>query len=174
MGRDKALLKLPGSGLLLWQRQLAVLEELHPETLFWSGPTRPDVPAHVRVIEDKVIRSGPLGGISACLDVMPSDLLLVLAIDLPEMTSAFLGKLLASSSADCGAVGAHDSLVEPLAAVYPRRLRSLASEHLHAGRRAMKDLIAEAGKLQAMSKISLTGSEVSLFRNVNSPRDLNP
>ena len=48
MGRDKAFLTVPGFDAI-WQRQLAVLEqlallaELQPQHLFWSGhaPPRP-------------------------------------------------------------------------------------------------------------------------------------
>ncbi len=90
MGRDKALIELPGSGLLLWQRQWKVLEDLQPEEMLWSGPPRPQMPDRARVIPDVVKNAGPLAGISACLDELRSDLLVVLAVDLPEMSAAFL------------------------------------------------------------------------------------
>ena len=44
MGRDKALLPL-ADGRLLWQRQLAVLEQLAPAELFFSGPPREGLPS---------------------------------------------------------------------------------------------------------------------------------
>src|SRR5476651_1092157 len=85
MGSDKALLSLPGSDLLLWQRQVRVLEELKPEEIFWSGAARPGLPENLRLIADEVENAGPLAGISACLNLLESDLLVVLAIDLPRM-----------------------------------------------------------------------------------------
>jgi molybdopterin-guanine dinucleotide biosynthesis protein A len=80
MGRDKALLPLPDSGLLLWQRQLRVLEELRPGQLFWSGHSREGMPTHLSVVSDVVEKAGPLAGICACLDILKSDLLVVLPL----------------------------------------------------------------------------------------------
>ena len=85
MGRDKALMQDPVSGHVLWQQQLRILEELQPEEIFWSGLARPGIPADLRLIEDSIPQAGPLAGISACLNVLRSDLLVVLAIDLPQM-----------------------------------------------------------------------------------------
>src|ERR1700761_8110428 len=108
MGRDKALLPVSGSKLLLWQRQLAVLEELQPEMLLWSGSPRPGMPNNVSIIPDAVNDSGPLAGVAACLAPTQPDLLIVLAIDLPAMTSPFLRRLLAESSPTCGAAAIHN------------------------------------------------------------------
>jgi molybdopterin-guanine dinucleotide biosynthesis protein A len=172
MGRDKALLPLPGSGQLLWHRQLGILEGLHPEALYWSGTLRAGVPDHVRVIEDKVNKAGPLAGISACLDAISTDLLVVLAIDLPDMTTAFLQRLLAACSANCGVVASRNGFLEPLAAVYPKRLQALAGARLEKGHLALKDFIAEAQKQNEMEVIPLTQADHLFFRNLNTPNDI--
>jgi molybdopterin-guanine dinucleotide biosynthesis protein A len=172
MGRDKALLEIPGSNLLLWQRQWRVLEELQPEEIFWSGPRRPAMPAKCRVVADVVERAGPLGGISACLGLLRSDLLVVLAVDLPAMNADFLRRLLARCSDKRGAVARHGDFFEPLAAVYPRRLNTLAAEHLAQGRCAMQDFIREAIKLDALDVTPLEQKDVPLFKNLNTPSDI--
>jgi molybdenum cofactor guanylyltransferase len=172
MGRDKALLPIPGSDLLLWQRQLRVLEELRPEAIFWSGPTRPGVPEHVRVIPDEVENAGPLAGLSACLDILRSDLLVVLAIDLPRMNAVFLKKMQAQCSPACGAIGRRGNFFEPLAAIYPREFGVLAAECLARGRHALQDLVREAGQRGLLRLISLEEADMPLFKNLNSPDDL--
>jgi molybdopterin-guanine dinucleotide biosynthesis protein A len=172
MGRDKALMPVPGSGLLLWQRQLRTLEELRPEEIFWSGPARSNLPGHVRVIPDEVENAGPLAGISACLNLLQSELLLALAIDLPRMNVAFLKSLLARCSPSCGVVARHDDFFEPLAAIYPKGLHVLAAEHLSTGRYAMQDLIREAVRRGLLQAFPLGEKDVPLFKNLNSPADL--
>lgn len=172
MGRDKALLPVPGSKLLLWQRQLAILDELQPEEIFWSGPARPGLPGHIRIVLDEVENAGPLAGISACLHLLRGDLLVALAIDLPQMNVAFLKKLLARSSSSCGAAARHGDYVEPLAATYPKGLQLLAAEHLRQGRYALQDLIREAGQRGQIEVFPLGDDDASLFKNLNSPDDL--
>ncbi len=172
MGRDKALLPIPGSGRLLWQHQLAVLCELKPETIFWSGHPRSGMPAEVRVLPDEIENAGPLGGISACLNELESDLLVVLALDLPLMTSAFLQVLLAQCSVECGVVVRRGDFFEPLAAVYPARLRERAAEHLRQKRLALQDLVREAAGVGLVKVVSFDERQAVLFKNMNAPADL--
>jgi molybdopterin-guanine dinucleotide biosynthesis protein A len=172
MGRDKALLSVPGSELLLGQRQLSVLEELAPEEIFWSGPARPGVPSSVRLIADEVEDAGPLAGISACLSVLRSDLLVVLAIDLPRMNAAFLRTLLAQCSSSRGVVTRNADYFEPLAAIYPKSLHTLAREHLRQKRYALQEFIREAMRQGRLEEVPPREGEALLFKNVNSPEDL--
>jgi molybdopterin-guanine dinucleotide biosynthesis protein A len=172
MGRDKAMLPMPGSNTLIWQHQLRTLEELRPEEIFWSGPGRPGLPGHVRIVSDRVINAGPLAGIGACLDLLQGDLLLALAVDLPRMTTAYLESLLARCSPLQGAVAQHGDFFEPLAAIYPKKLHALAAKHLGQGRYALQDFIREAAQLDALQVFSLDESDLPLFKNLNSPADL--
>jgi len=172
MGRDKAFLALPDSGLLLWERQWRVLEELLPEQILWSGPSRPELSANIRAIPDTRLSTGPLGGLSACLDVIRSDLLVVLAVDLPQMTSTFLRGLLPQCSTRCGIVARHGDYFEPLAAVYPRELKTLAASHLAQGRYAMQDLVREALKQKLLREFPLEEKDTALFKNLNTPSDI--
>jgi len=170
MGRDKALLEC--SGQLLWQRQLEVLRQLRPEEIFWSGHLRPGMPEDIRVISDVQSGAGPLGGISACFDVVQTDLLLVLAIDLPAMTVDFLQRLLAQCSDGKGIVAQHGDYFEPLAAIYPATLRSLAASHLDQKKYALHDFLQVALQQNVLRIWSLDPDEKAFFKNLNHPEDL--
>jgi len=172
MGCDKALLELPGSGQLLWQRQWQVLEALKPQELFWSGPARPQMPPNAKIIADGVANAGPLAGISACLHASSSDLLIVLAVDLPRMTTPFLRDLMSRCTDTRGAVIQHGDFFEPLAAVYPKQLHSLATDHLAQGRYALQDFIRQARRQDALAVISLDEADGPLFKNVNAVSDI--
>ena len=130
------------------------------------------MPAHVRVVADLVPDAGPLAGISACLGAMRSDLLIVLAVDLPRMTSLYLARTLALCSKDCGMVAKHVDFYEPLAAIYPKTISSLADEHLHDGRYALQDFVRDGLHQRLMESFELEPKDEILFKNVNRPEDL--
>jgi molybdopterin-guanine dinucleotide biosynthesis protein A len=172
MGQDKALLPLPRSGELLWQRQLRVLDELCPEEIFWSGPARPGVPNRVQLVPDIVRSAGPLAGVCACLRVVESDLLVVLAIDLPLMDAGYLKKLARRCTPTRGAVPQRGDDFEPLAAVYPKVLRDLSEDRLQQGRYAMHDFVREAIRRELMETVPVGEEDAAKFTNINSPEDL--
>jgi molybdopterin-guanine dinucleotide biosynthesis protein A len=172
MGRDKALLPVAGASRVLWQQQLDVLRDLEPAAIFWSGQPRHGLPADVHVVSDEIENLGPLAGINACLNRCESDLLVVLAIDLPRMSATYLRSLLAQCSSARGVIVQHDGFFEPLAAVYPKRMRVLASEHLHQKQLALQPLMREAVKREFLNVVSLDKNDVPLFKNVNTPNDL--
>ncbi len=96
MGRDKSA--LPVNGEPLWQRQLAVLRATEPAELFISGKSDgPYAGCGVEILPDEFPGCGPLGGIATALRRCKSDRLLVLAVDMPAMTAAFLRTLLEQS-----------------------------------------------------------------------------
>jgi molybdopterin-guanine dinucleotide biosynthesis protein A len=172
MGRDKALLPVGNVGQVLWQRQWDLLEELTPEEMLWSGPPRADMPERARIIADAAVNAGPLGGIAACLKALRSDVLVVLAVDLPQMRASFLRGLLARCTETRGAVAQYGEFFEPLAAIYPKHLHSLAAEHLAQGRYAMQDFIREAINLAALEVVPVACADSTLFKNFNAPSDL--
>lgn len=171
MGRDKALLPHPDGGVF-WQHQVALLAKLNPQEIFWSGAARENLPARVRVIADTVPDAGPLGGLVACLAESQSDLLVVLAVDLANMRSDFLRRLIAASDSLRGAVAMHGGAYEPLATVYPRAMRELAAVHLAQGRLSLQELLREAVLCGMMQVVQPVLEEVALLRNFNEPADL--
>ena len=175
MGRDKALLPM-ADGRLLWQRQLAVLQDLGPTELFISGPARKNFPTTVPLLTDETPGLGPLTGIVAALRAMRSPLLVVLAVDLPAMTTAFLLDLLAragDATATRGVVPqTADTFYEPLAAIYPVESLASAEKHLKASDRSLQTFVrALVQNGQAVAR-PVGSRETPLFANWNQPGDL--
>ncbi len=167
MGRDKALIEI--DGLPLWQRQLRVLEELQPAEIFLSGLLPCDRYPH---IPDACDHAGPLGGIVASLRICSTPLLVVLAIDLPQMTSGFLQELLSLSAASCGVVPGMPDRLEPLAAVYPRLVRALAEDSLRSGDYSMQEFCRRALAAGLVRLKEIEQKIEPLFFNMNTPNDL--
>ena len=173
MGRDKALLPLPGGGLL-WERQYRLLQALAPAALYLSGPRRAGFPASVRCLPDTAPDQGPLGGITVALEAMGElHHLVVLAVDLPEMSSGFLQALLAQVAPGAGMVPRHPDhdggFYEPLAAVYPKECGSLARRCLQEEDRSLQSFVRRAGSL--LQPFAIRAEQRALFNNWNTPAD---
>jgi molybdopterin-guanine dinucleotide biosynthesis protein A len=165
MGRDKAFLQYEGAPL--WQRQLATLQKLSPEQLMISGPARAEW-GDCKVVADAVTNAGPLAGVAAALQKCTTPLLVVLAVDLPRMTTEFLRSLLDLG----GAVARGPRGFEPLAAVYPTSCTSLAVKALSNGDFSMQNFIHESIKKGLLVAREPSQAEINLFANLNTPSDL--
>ena len=172
MGRDKAGVLIHGQPL--WQRQLTTLRAVHPHELFISGkPDGPYAGAGVEILADNFPGLGPLAGLEAALRRARHPLVLVLAIDLPAMTSDFLSSLVRQAAASgTGCVPREDRWFEPLAAVYPRTCLPLAESCLRGADHSMQRFVRLALEGGLVGSRDLHSSERALFKNLNQPGDL--
>ena len=121
MGRDKARLILDGESLL--SHQLRKVRMLNPAEVLISGRSCEDYSTfNCPVVFDLEPGFGPLGGIERALHAATSPLLLVLAVDLPRMTTEFLRNLFARCDRLTGVVPKLNGGLEPLAAAGADRL----------------------------------------------------
>jgi molybdopterin-guanine dinucleotide biosynthesis protein A len=176
MGRDKAMLLVGSPPQPLWRRQWALLQELEPAEMRLSRrKDQADLSEQYDVIsvEDTRENAGPLAGIAAVLASRVTSPTLVLAVDMPEMTTAPLAALLAASTPECGAVFFVGSFAEPLAAVYPSSMLALAERRLLAGQFALQGWVKEGVECGLLQALELPREWLGQFRNWNSP-DLAP
>lgn len=171
MGCDKAFLEIGGQTLLA--RQIQLVRAAGAAAVFISGRTGVDYSASgCRVLTDNFCDVGPLTGIERTLDTMASPLLLVLAVDLPVMTAEFLQKLAESCSENRGGVPRVNGNLEPLAAIYPKAVLSLATALLNQNSFAMKNFAVRCEQAALVSFIDLPGTDAKFFLNCNSPAEL--
>src|SRR5262249_802166 len=127
MGRDKARLPFRGSDLVSVVAD-AVARAAGNVTLIGHS----ELPA----IPDRYPGEGPLGGIRTALHHASSDWNLIVACDMPEISSGFLSELLAvavGSQAGVVLPCGPDGLDQPLCAVYHRDARTILEEHFSRG-----------------------------------------
>ncbi len=171
MGRDKAFLEI--DGIPLWRRQLQTLRELGPSEIFLAGSTQHEwIGSGLETVADAKINAGPLGGLVAVLRRCKSTRLVVLAVDLPNMTSEFLKQLLEMCANNGGVVARRKERFEPLAAVYPAGCLALAESCLDAGEYSLQQLMRHATGAGLMTTKKIADAEESLFFNLNTPADL--
>jgi FdhD protein len=170
MGADKAFLDWKGRPL--YATQLEKLIRTRPAGPILLSANReqpfPGFIDGVRIIRDSAPDLGPIGALRDCLAAVPADAnLLVLAIDLPGMTTGFLNSLITSSGAGRGVVPQIQGQWEPLAAVYPAALLPLVTVQIDAGELSLRQLCDRAAAEGWMDALPVPADDEALFANMN-------
>jgi molybdopterin-guanine dinucleotide biosynthesis protein A len=173
MGADKSTLLVAGKPL--WQRQLQVLGGMRPVVLWVSAKdVLPWCPPGIEVVMDKTPSRGPLSGVAAALNHLQTSHLLVLAVDLPQMTTEHLRKLWDLSQPSTGVIPLNGGYFEPLCAIYPVEAAAAAAAALNSSDVSLQSF-AQSLRRQSQAHIyDLTPEEQPLYFNMNTPSDLLP
>jgi ABC-type transporter Mla maintaining outer membrane lipid asymmetry ATPase subunit MlaF/molybdopterin-guanine dinucleotide biosynthesis protein A len=171
MGADKAFVQLQGRPLLV--RALELARTVTADV--WIVGSAEKFASFGPAVEDIFRDSGPLGGIHAALRNSSSDLNLILAVDLPFVSSEFLQYLVArarESTAFVTVVNAAGGL-QPLCAVYRQQFADAAESALRAGQFKI-DALFSSVPTHSISETELeeAGFSVSMFRNLNTREEL--
>ncbi len=171
MGVDKATVLIAGKPL--WQRQLRVLSDLRPGAVWVSARTVPPwCPPEIEIVMDKPPSCGPLSGVAAGLHRVQTSHLLVLAIDLPQMTAEHLRKLWDLAQPGIGVIPLHGDYFEPLCAIYPAEAVAAAGKALKDNDASLQHF-AEILLHQSQAQVyDLPCEEQPLYLNMNTPSDL--
>jgi molybdenum cofactor guanylyltransferase len=172
MGRDKAFVEFEGRTLL--QRALELARSIGAEVDIVGS--RDKFSGYAATVEDVFCDCGPLGGIHAALRTSSTELNLILAVDMPFVTAAFLQyliKLAKESCETCVTVPRGATGWQPLCAVYRREFATEAEKALRAGRYKIDPLfsLVQTRPIQ-QDELGVRGFSESMFRNLNAPEDL--
>jgi len=171
MGRDKAFVPFQGKTLL--DRALSTLRTVTPEIVL-VGP-RDKFAAYGTVVEDVFPSAGPLAGIHAALRVTDTDLNLLFAVDLPLVTPDLLRYLIgrAENSHALVTVPRTADGWQPLCAIYRKTFADEAESALRQGRNKVDALFTpQIVEVVTEQQLSAAGFSSGLFKNVNTPDDL--
>lgn len=171
MGQDKALIDFAGESLLSHAAE-AVRAVCHksyvvgdPDKYSLYGP----------IVEDIYKGQGPLGGIHAALTFSAAELNLIIAVDMPLITSELLQFLIiqARASPAMVCVPEIDGRLQPLCAIYHREFLPVAEEALKAQENKIGRLLTpERTYVVKEDILTKAGFSASMFTNLNSPDDL--
>lgn len=170
MGRDKCLINV--NGIPMWRHQLEILLALSPEVFVVAGGHPRWLAGNARWIPDAVPNQGPMGGLAAALAYATHENVLVLAVDMPVMTLAFLKKLSRMTDRRRGVVPQIGERYEPLAAIYPREALPVVKDQLLVKKdNSLQTLLHCLVRSGLMRGFSVSSSDLNLFRNLNFPAD---
>jgi phospholipid/cholesterol/gamma-HCH transport system ATP-binding protein len=172
MGSDKAFVTLDGRTLLA--RALELARSVTPDVRIVGDPAK--FARFGPVVEDLFPECGPLGGIHAALRTSQTDLNLILAVDVPFVSTELLQYLIRrtrSSAAATVTVVRASGGWQPLCAVYRREFADAAEEALAAGRYKIDPLFATQRTLVIdEDELRSAGFSPNMFRNLNTPEEL--
>jgi molybdopterin-guanine dinucleotide biosynthesis protein A len=170
MGSDKAFVMLDGQTLL--ERTLERLRAVTAEVRIVGSVEK--FAAFGPVVEDIFRECGPLGGIHAGLRSSSVELNLVLAVDVPFVSTELL-RYLISRARDSEAVAVVPRVGgwQPLCAVYRRQFADVAESALRKGRYKI-DTLFDLAPIEAIDEQELEAAGFSgqQFRNLNTPGEL--
>jgi molybdenum cofactor guanylyltransferase len=169
-GTDKSRLVVAGRTIIV--RQVEILQRVASELLIVAPDAArfTDLPA--RVIADRTPGLGVIGAIETALHATSRDQIIVIACDLPFLTSNLLARLAAMSRGRDGAWIRSERGVEPLIACYRTAARDRLTHHIAKGWRKPSDLnqILDLAEL-ARPELDEYGDPARLLANLNTPGD---
>jgi molybdenum cofactor guanylyltransferase len=172
MGTDKAFVDYGGRTLLA--RSLDLARSVASDVRIAGSKEK--FAAFAPVVEDVIRNCGPLGGIHAALRASPSELNLVLAVDVPFVSSAFLQYLIkqARDAPEAAVVVPRgDEGWQPLCAIYRQEFAGVAELALQAGRYKITRLFDEVPtRVIDREELEDAGFSLAIFRNLNTPEEL--
>ena len=171
MNQDKAFLEIAGRTLLA--RQIELARHVGAERIFVSGRTGKDYSDfNCTVLEDRFQNAGPLAGIERGLSAASPPLVLVLAVDLPNLTGNLLRTIFAHCQDNVGAIPRLNGNSEPLAAFYPRAAHPLLIERLGRKLNSAREFATRCVESGLATFVDLPADDAHSFANWNSPAEL--
>lgn len=169
-GRDKGSLIVDGRPIIA--RQLEALDPVTSRRLIVANDATRYAVHGVTVVPDTVAGLGPLGGLHTALQTATTPALLVLACDMPFVTSQFLAYLE-------GRLGSADAVVpraadgrHVLCAAFATRSVDAARAALAAGRRAIVDFLRDLSVVDVgPAEIARFDTAGRLLANINTEHD---
>jgi len=172
MGRDKAFLEFGGQTLLA--RALVLARSASSDVRIVGGAEK--FSRFATVVEDEFRGRGPLSGIHAALRSSKTDLNLILAVDMPLVSTSFLEYLTAEARKSpnlLAVVPRTGGRNQTLCAIYRRGFFEPAERSLRAGENRIDCLFAPGTvRLIDEEELRRAGFSEDIFRNLNTPAEV--
>jgi molybdopterin-guanine dinucleotide biosynthesis protein A len=172
IARNKAFIELP-TGESILQSTLSVLQKIFPEIIIVTNQKHAYLKFGVRVVEDLVEESGPLGGIFTGLCFSSSKCNFVVACDMPFIKPALIRLLLQEGDTFDVVIPEVNGKVEPLFAVYYKDCIPVMFEHLQTQNLRMRQVLEKLHvKKIGANEIDRVDPQHLSFFNINTEMDL--
>ncbi|PKN16307.1 MAG: formate dehydrogenase family accessory protein FdhD [Deltaproteobacteria bacterium HGW-Deltaproteobacteria-23] len=172
MGRNKAL--LPYNGRPLIESIYRVMSELFEQVAVVTNSPEDYCFLPCVKIPDIHVGKGSLAGIHAGLVWSPEERIFVVGCDMPFLEKELVRRLAALSVGENAVVPSTPGGLEPLHAIYAKRVLPLFDEALNSDLRRIVDLLERIGaKVIPSAEIAAISPQFSSFVNLNTPEEYN-
>ncbi|MEM1157009.1 MAG: molybdenum cofactor guanylyltransferase [Verrucomicrobiota bacterium] len=171
MGVDKSGLVHP-NGLMFWQHQMSVLDQVGPDYLLVSSAQEPEwISEDMIWVRDDETGRGPVGGIVSALKTCATTHLICLGIDLVQMPAPELKYFCSCCTSGTGLVPQSRAGWEPLAAVFPRSAVTLMSQCMEKEEFKLQTIIDLLHLEGIIRPYPIPEEEMKNYRNINTPEE---
>jgi len=167
-GQDKTKLRFGGQTLLA--RTLEILEPLCNEKLISSNNL--ETYKNCKIIPDRCQGQGPLGALYSCLLAARNPRLLIVATDMPFITTRALQKLWQERNGFDVVIPKSPDGMQPLAALYSKKCIAPIRSQLEQGNLKIRSFFSEVRVKIINCQDFPAIYHKNIFLNINSPADL--
>jgi len=170
MGRDKGLININGKTLL--EQTIKKLEKISRNILIISNQSGYDQFKYP-VYNDLKTNKGPIGGIYTGLTHSKSEINIIIACDMPNLTTDFLNFMIESHKPHCDAtIAVYKERIQPLSGLYNKYCRNKLETQIETGNYRMSEAlkVLQTNYVSIPKEIEL--SSPHLFDNLNTIEDL--
>ncbi len=168
MGQDKALIRIGNERIIeKLSRELSVF----PEVLVSAGENSSYEALGLPVVYDEHRNIGPMEGLYQILKHAAGDYVFICAADMPEITgdiAVYISGYI-SSDYDCYVI-ADDDHIQPLCAVYSKRVLPVIEELIASGKYRLREIFSRV-RTKYIS-LEFTCFDKNTVRNINTREDL--
>jgi len=169
LGEDKALVKI-GDIPLIERAVQAIKPVISQPMIITNTPKKFDY-LNLPIYRDIIPNLGPLGGIYTALNYATDNHVLVMACDLPNVTTRIIQVLWdRGSHQDILVLDAGFGL-EPLCAVYSKRCIPVIKDQIEKGELKVTDFFPKIQKVEVLKLKEIEDRSSGRFLNINTPAD---
>lgn len=170
MGTDKAFLNVAGRPLV--EHVINVLKGIFESVIIVTNTPQAYARYDASVVTDAIDKRGPLTGIYSGLLASKDEYNFVAACDMPFLNSGLIGYMAKESGGYDVVVPEIEGKVEPLHAVYNKRLYSLIESHIRNDSRQIQKIF-EAVRVRRITEEEIDRFDPSRrsFINLNTPEE---
>ncbi len=170
MGTDKSFLKVGGVPLI--ERVLRSMKAVFPDIIIVTNAPERYAAYGVKTVSDVLDARGPLTGIYSGLLQSPDEYNFVVACDMPFLNARLLSYMAGLAAGHDIVVPSVCGQVEPLHAVYRRRLTTIIENELTHDRKRIRDIFERATvRYVTEEEIDRFDPARKSFKNLNTPQE---
>jgi len=170
MGTDKAFLRVAGVPLI--EHVLRSLQSVFQDIIIVTNAPEQYASYRVNVVTDAFDMRGPLTGIYSGLIRSSTEYNFIVACDMPYLNPALISYMAGLAKDHDVVVPSINGLLEPLHAVYRKKLIPLIEEQIKHDRRRIRELFGQVQiRFVTEQEIDHFDPTRKSFKNLNTPKD---